>query len=39
MPRRWVVEHAFAWTAKCRRLNHGYEGLTETSESMVKNSN
>jgi len=25
LPRRWVVERAFAWMAACRRLTRGYE--------------
>ncbi|MHB1486243.1 MAG: transposase [Acidimicrobiales bacterium] len=36
LPRRWVVECTFAWITKCRRLDHDYERLVETSETMVK---
>ena len=36
LPRRWVVERTFAWLVKCRRLDHDYERLPETSEAMVK---
>jgi len=36
LPRRWVVERTFAWITKCRRLDHDYERLVETSEAMVK---
>ena len=36
LPRRWVVERTFAWIVKCRRLNHDYERLPETSEAMIK---
>jgi transposase len=36
LPRRWVVERTFAWITKCRRLDHDYERLIETSEAMVK---
>jgi transposase len=36
LPRRWVVERTFAWIVKCRRLDHDYERLPETSEAMVK---
>jgi len=36
LPRRWVVERTFAWSTKCRRLDHNYERLIETSEAMVK---
>ena len=34
--RRWVVERTFAWIVKCRRLDHDYERLPETSEAMIK---
>ena len=30
LPRRWVVERAFAWTARCRRLARDYERLSTT---------
>jgi transposase len=30
LPRRWVVERAFAWAARCRRLARDYERLAET---------
>ena len=30
LPRRWVVERSFAWTARCRRLARDYERLPET---------
>ena len=30
LPQRWVVERAFAWTARCRRLARDYERLPET---------
>ena len=30
LPRRWVVERSFAWTARCRRLARDYERLAET---------
>ncbi len=36
LPRRWVVERTFAWITKCRRLDHDYERLPETSEAMIK---
>jgi transposase len=36
LPRRWVVERTFAWIVKCRRLDHDYERLPETSEAMIK---
>ena len=30
LPRLWVVERAFAWTARCRRLARDCERLPET---------
>lgn len=30
LPRRWVVERSFAWTARCRRLARDYERLGTT---------
>jgi transposase len=30
LPRRWVVERSFAWTARCRRLARDFERLAET---------
>ena len=30
------VERTFAWIVKCRRLDHDYERLPETSEAMIK---
>ena len=30
LPRRWVVERSFAWTARCRRLARDYERLGAT---------
>ena len=30
LPRRWVVERTFAWTARFRRLARDYERLPET---------
>lgn len=30
LPRRWVVERAFAWLARCRRLARDYERLPAT---------
>jgi transposase len=34
LPRRWVVERAFAWTARCRRLARDYERLPETVAAL-----
>jgi transposase len=36
LPRRWVVERAFAWIVRCRRLGCDYERLPEDAEAMVK---
>ncbi len=30
LPRRWVVERSFAWTARFRRLARDYQRLAET---------
>jgi transposase len=30
LPRRWIVERSFAWTARFRRLARDYERLPET---------
>jgi len=30
LPRRWVVERSFAWTARFRRLARDYERLAST---------
>jgi transposase len=30
LPRRWVVERSFAWTARFRRLAQDYQRLAET---------
>ena len=30
LPRRWVVEHSFAWLGRFRRLAKDYERLPET---------
>ena len=34
LPRRWVVERSFAWTARFKRLARDYERLTETLVAM-----
>lgn len=36
LPKRWVVERTFGWMSWQRRLSRDYEGLKETSESMIK---
>ena len=35
LPHRWVVERTFGWFGRYRRLSKDYEGLPETSESMI----
>ncbi|PQV62906.1 Transposase [Abditibacterium utsteinense] len=35
LPRRWVVERAFAWLGRCRRLSKGYEQNTRSSEAWI----
>jgi putative transposase len=36
IPKRWVVERTFGWLGRYRRLSKDYEGLTETSEAMIR---
>jgi putative transposase len=35
LPRRWVVERAFAWLCRNRRLSKDYEELPETTEAWA----
>jgi len=35
LPFRWIVERTLAWLGRYRRLSRDYEGLPETSESMI----
>ncbi len=35
LPRRWVIERAFAWLIKNRRLVRDYEQRVETSEALI----
>ena len=35
LPQRWVVERAFGWFGRSRRLSKDYEKLTENSQGMV----
>jgi len=35
LPHRWVVERTLGWFGRYRRLSKDYEGLTETSESII----
>ena len=35
LPRRWVVERAFGWLGRNRRLARDYEALPETEEAFV----
>lgn len=34
-PKRWLVERAFAWLIRRRRLARDYEGLPRTSEAFI----
>lgn len=36
LPRRWVVERAFGWITRWRRLARDHEGLPQTSEAFIK---
>jgi putative transposase len=36
LPFRWIVERTFAWLGRYRRLSRDYEGLAETSETMIQ---
>jgi putative transposase len=35
LPKRWLVEHTFAWLGKYRRLNRDYEFRTTSSEAFI----
>lgn len=35
LPKRWIIEHTFAWLGKYRRLSKGYEHLPAVSEAWV----
>ena len=35
LPQRWVVERAFGWFGRSRRLSKDYEMLTQNSQGMV----
>lgn len=35
LPKRWIVERAFSWLGKYRRLSKDYEYRTDTSETMI----
>lgn len=36
LPRRWVVERAYAWTGRYRRHSKDLERRTDSSESMIR---
>jgi putative transposase len=35
LPRRWVVERAFGWFGRYRRLSKDYQFQTDTSQSTI----
>jgi transposase len=35
LPKRWIVERAFAWLTRSRRLARDYERLPASSEAMI----
>jgi putative transposase len=35
LPHRWVVERTFGWLGRHRRMSKDYEGLPETSETLI----
>ena len=36
IPKRWVVERTFGWLGRYHRRSKDYEGLTKTSEAMIR---
>ena len=34
LPKRWIVEHAFAWANNSHRLSKDYEIINESAENM-----
>jgi len=36
LPERWIVERAFAWLNRYRRLSKDYERTTENSEAVIQ---
>ena len=36
LAKRWVAEHTFSWTVRCRRHSKDYERRTDSSEAMIK---
>ena len=35
-PKRWVVERAFAWISRSRRMSKDYERKVQTSETLIE---
>jgi putative transposase len=35
LPHRWVVERTFGWLGRHRRMSKDYEGLPETSQTLI----
>ena len=36
LPRRWVVEHTFAWLNRCRRLAKDFENLPRNALAFLR---
>jgi len=36
LPKRWIVEHSFAWLTRNRRLSKDYERRVQTSETLIE---
>jgi len=35
LPKRWIVECAFSWFGRYRRLSKDYKTLTQSSEAVI----
>lgn len=35
-PRRWVIEHSFAWLSRNWRLAKDYKRMVQTSETLIE---
>jgi putative transposase len=36
MPKRWIVERAFSWLMRNRRLSKDYERMVQSSETFIE---